>query len=204
MHASRYRRGVHPILGRMTTTHSLDADRESVALLEARALEKMARALREHSRQLLEAAEVRDGLGSREAKLQVRAFAERCAQADALLEGDDERPSESRLARLEKLVNALECSRAYFRGVSPGAAARGTETKRGRNMVRWIAVGLGLSATLSGCGLAATSGAAATNGAAAAAQAEAAHQTLDKVRSDLDAAEKTAADARARAEAAAE
>ena len=58
-----------------------------------------------------------------------------------------------------------------------------------------------VAVTLGGCGLAGTGGAAATQGAAAAQQAEDAHRQLDKVRSDLDAAQKSAADARARAEA---
>jgi hypothetical protein len=96
-------------------TLTLLKDPVVVARLETRALEKMARALCEHSRQLLAAARARGALGSREAGFQVEVFAERCAQAGELLEAGDAPVQESRTARLEKLVNALECSRGYFR-----------------------------------------------------------------------------------------
>ena len=98
-------------------TQTLEKDPLVLAYLEARALERMARALCEHSRQLLAAARARGVLGSREAGLQVEAFAERCAQAGELLQVVDAPARESRIARLEKLVNALECSRGYFRGL---------------------------------------------------------------------------------------
>ncbi len=68
-------------------------------------------------------------------------------------------------------------------------------------MVRWMPAVWCLPLLLAGCGLAGTGGAAAIDGATSARQAEAAQQQLDKVRSDLDAAQKTAADARAKAEA---
>jgi hypothetical protein len=98
----------------MDTQH-FQKDPLIVASLEARALERMARALCEHSKQLLAAARTRGALGSREANLQVEVFAERCTQAGELLEVPDAPVQESRIARLEKLVNALECSRGYFR-----------------------------------------------------------------------------------------
>lgn len=88
-----------------------------VASLEMRALEKMARALCEHTRQIAAAAGTRGALGTREAKLQVEVFAERCAQAAALLEVADPPVQESRIARLQQLVEALELSRRYFRGL---------------------------------------------------------------------------------------
>jgi hypothetical protein len=88
-----------------------------LARLEMQALEKMARALCEHSRQLLAAARARGALRSREAILQVEVFAERSAQAGELLGVVDEPVKESRIARLEKLVNALQCSREYFRNL---------------------------------------------------------------------------------------
>lgn len=96
-------------------THTLQEDPQVLASLEARALERMARALCEHSKQLLAAARTRGALGSREASLQVEVFAERCNQVGELLETDAAPVQESRLARLEKLVGALECSRGYFR-----------------------------------------------------------------------------------------
>ncbi|MEP7312698.1 MAG: hypothetical protein ABI859_08945 [Pseudomonadota bacterium] len=98
-------------------TQTLQRDPLVLAHLEARALEAMARALCEHSRQLLAAARARGALSSREANFQVEVFAERCTQAGELLQGVDSPVQESRIARLENLVNALECSRGYFRGL---------------------------------------------------------------------------------------
>ena len=69
-------------------------------------------------------------------------------------------------------------------------------------MCKWIVAGLGVALTLGGCGLAGTGGAAATQAAAAAQESKAATQQLERVRADLDAAQKSAADARAAAEAA--
>ena len=68
-------------------------------------------------------------------------------------------------------------------------------------MLRCTLAALTLAVSLSGCGLAGMGGAAATEGAASAQQASAAQQQLDKVRTDLDAAQKAAADTRAKAEA---
>ncbi len=96
-------------------TQTLQRDPVVLARLEARALERMAHALCEHSRQLLVAARARGALSSREANLQVEVFAERCTQAGELLQSVDVPVQESRIARLEKLVSALECSRGYFR-----------------------------------------------------------------------------------------
>jgi len=98
-------------------TQTLHKDPLVLARLEARALERMARALCEHSRQLLAAARARGALRSREANLQVEVFVERCAEAGELLRAVDVPVQESRTARLEKLVSALECSRGYFRGL---------------------------------------------------------------------------------------
>ncbi len=61
-----------------------------------------------------------------------------------------------------------------------------------------------VSLLLCGCGLAATGGAAAVNGTTAAEDAKAAKQQLDKVKADLDAAQKKAAEVRDASEAAAE
>jgi hypothetical protein len=98
-------------------TPQLQRDPLVLARLEAHALERMARALCEHSRQLLAAARARGALTSREANFQVEVFAERCAQAGELLQAVDAPVQESRIARLEKVVSALECSRGYFRGL---------------------------------------------------------------------------------------
>jgi hypothetical protein len=71
-------------------------------------------------------------------------------------------------------------------------------------MYKWIVGGLGVSLALSGCGLVGTGGAAATQAAAAAQEAEGASRQLDKVRADLEAAQKAAAATRAAGEAAAQ
>lgn len=96
---------------------TLPDDPEALARLEICALEKMARVLCEHSRQLLAAARARGALGTREAGFQVEAFAERCAQVNALLDLVEAPVTESRISRLEQLVGALECSHSYFRGL---------------------------------------------------------------------------------------
>lgn len=98
-------------------TPTLRRDPDVLARLEMRALERMARALCEHSRQLLASAQDRGALRTREASFQVDVFAERCAQAGELLAAADAPVQESRIARLERLVNALECSRGYFRAL---------------------------------------------------------------------------------------
>lgn len=96
-------------------TQVLQRDPQILARLEMVALEKMARALCEQSQQLLVAARARGALGSREAGFQVEAFVERQAQAGELLSSGDAPVQEARIARLERLVSALECSRGYFR-----------------------------------------------------------------------------------------
>ncbi|MFT3907732.1 MAG: hypothetical protein QM718_15650 [Steroidobacteraceae bacterium] len=45
----------------------------------------------------------------------IEAARERRVQAGALLQAADAPAHESRIARLEQLVNALECSRGFFR-----------------------------------------------------------------------------------------
>jgi hypothetical protein len=67
-------------------------------------------------------------------------------------------------------------------------------------MKRMLTVML-MPSMLGGCGLAGTSGAAATAGAAAAEQAGEARDTLDRVESDIEAAQQAAAEARRAAEA---
>jgi hypothetical protein len=99
-------------------TPTLQKDPILLACLEARALERMARVLCEHSRQLLAAARARGALSSREARFQVEVFDERCAQAGKLLQAVDAPAQESRIARLEQLVSALECSRGYFKRIA--------------------------------------------------------------------------------------
>lgn len=91
-------------------------DPDATRRMELRALEKMVRALCRHTEQLCREAEARGELDSREAELQLEAFAERRAEAaQQLLEAGNGESHPIRIARLEKLVEALECSRSYFR-----------------------------------------------------------------------------------------
>lgn len=95
-------------------------DPETTARLELRALEQMLRAICRHTEQLTREAESKGELGSREAALQLEAFAERRAQAMEVLGDATGEPYEVRIARLEKLVDALDSSRTYFRSDDPG------------------------------------------------------------------------------------
>ncbi len=89
-------------------------DGEATARLEQQALEKMARVLCDHTQQLASDARSRGVLGSREASLQEQVFAERRQQALQLLEAAAPRSDESRMARLEKLIQALQFSHTLF------------------------------------------------------------------------------------------
>lgn len=90
--------------------------RETADRLELRALERMAATLCRHVEQLADEARARGRLETREAALQLEAFAERRAQAERLLRGDSGEPLRTRIARLEKTIEALDCSRTYFKG----------------------------------------------------------------------------------------
>ncbi len=93
------------ILGQQST--------ENTARLELRALERMIGALCEHTERL--ARVTRTEAPSREADFQLQAFSERRTQALKLLAAQTGESYETRIARLEKLVEALDCSRDYFR-----------------------------------------------------------------------------------------
>lgn len=90
-------------------------DRETTGRLELRALERMIGALCADTEMLAAEAHTKGRLGSREASRQLEAFAERREKARAALANESGEPFDLRLARLEKLVEALDCSRAYFR-----------------------------------------------------------------------------------------
>jgi hypothetical protein len=90
-------------------------DRETTGRLELRALEKMIGALCAHIETLADAARCRGRLGSREARLQLEAFLERREKARAALASATSESFDVRLARLEQLVEALDCSRSFFR-----------------------------------------------------------------------------------------
>jgi hypothetical protein len=92
------------------------ADPEATAELELHALERMIAVLCEDTERLTREAGTRGELASREASRQLQAFAERRTEALKLLKDPAREPSQLRIARLERLVNALDCSRSYFRG----------------------------------------------------------------------------------------
>ncbi|HEX7081662.1 MAG TPA: hypothetical protein VF329_11660 [Gammaproteobacteria bacterium] len=90
-------------------------DPQATARLELHALERMIAALCRHTARLAREAGHRGELDSREADLQLQAFAERRAQALELLKAPSSEPCEIRIARLERLVEALDQSREFFR-----------------------------------------------------------------------------------------
>lgn len=96
------------------TTMRTRQDVEITERLELRALEKMTSALCRHIELLMREARYRGRLRSREDDFQLQVFDERRAQAEQLLESKSAEPCETRIARFEQIVNALDCSRDYF------------------------------------------------------------------------------------------
>lgn len=94
---------------------------ETTARLELRALEKMIGVLCEHTEKLSDDVRARGKGASRETDFQLQAFDERRMQALEVLSLQTREPCETRIARLEKLVEALDCSRTYFRPHEAGA-----------------------------------------------------------------------------------
>ena len=92
---------------------------ETTAHLELVALEKMTGALCEYIERLTRDAQARREFESREADLQLQVFEERRSQALQLLAVHTCEPRETRIARLQKAVEALDCSRDYFRPSEP-------------------------------------------------------------------------------------
>lgn len=90
-------------------------DVETTERLELRALERMIVALCEHIERVTCDARSRGALRSREADFQLQVFAERRAQAKETLETAAKEPYPTRVGRLERMVEALDCSRDYFR-----------------------------------------------------------------------------------------
>lgn len=88
-------------------------DTDTTQRLEQRALERMLTAM---CRQIDMACRKTAGAdtASREAALQHAAYLERRQQALSTAQSAASEPHHIRVARLERLVNALQCSRAYF------------------------------------------------------------------------------------------
>ena len=89
------------------------ADDPEQARLEA--LERMLAALCDETRRLAHEAHSPDRPLSRETELQLMALDERREQALACLRARGPEPRQFRIGRLERLVEALDCSWAYFR-----------------------------------------------------------------------------------------
>jgi hypothetical protein len=90
--------------------------------LEQRALEKLALVLCNHTQQLAIAAYSRGALRSREASLQAEVFAERYTEVMSLLDTKAPPVDESRMARLERLIDGIQFCRNYFMNVQPPQA----------------------------------------------------------------------------------
>jgi hypothetical protein len=104
------------IAAMMAATSTLDQrDADATAALELRALEKLIRARCEQIQGLANEAGARGGLHSRESELQLEAFRERSEKALQALETVSSESREIRIARLEDLAQALECSGDFFR-----------------------------------------------------------------------------------------
>lgn len=88
---------------------------EPTAELELRALEKMAAALCRHCELLWREAATGGEPPTREAQLHWLAFEERRKEAMRLKRTPSAETSVSLIARLERLVEALEVSREYFK-----------------------------------------------------------------------------------------
>ena len=86
--------------------------------LEVRALEKMAAALCRHVELLWREARAAGNSATREAELHWQAFEERRDEAMRVARAGGGEPSPTRIAKLERLVEALEVSRDYFKTLS--------------------------------------------------------------------------------------
>jgi len=96
---------------------------EVTADLELLALKKLIAARCRQIEVLARTAFARSEADAREREFQFQVFAERRTQAMDQMVGASGEPAESRAARLERLLRALECSLEYFRVETTDAAA---------------------------------------------------------------------------------
>lgn len=82
--------------------------------LELRALERMIGARCKQIERVAKTEIAGNAIEQRERDFQLQVFAERRTQALDLMRGDSSEPREIRAARLERLLQALECSSDYF------------------------------------------------------------------------------------------
>jgi hypothetical protein len=98
-----------------------DPAAEARAEAELLAMENVARLLLRNIEQMIRTLAPAMAPQSREGRLQREVFEERRAQVMRLLDAPASGPAESRIARLARLVEALQFSRAYFRQVQVSA-----------------------------------------------------------------------------------
>jgi hypothetical protein len=101
-----------------------DPATEARAEAELLAMEKLARLLLLNTGQILRAVESAVALQSREGRLQREVFEERRLQVMQLLDSPRRGTAEARIARLARLVEGLQFSRAYFRQVQRSMGRR--------------------------------------------------------------------------------
>lgn len=89
-------------------------DTDTTHRLEQRALERMLTVMCTQIDQACRCITEAGAAASREATLQHAAYLERRQQALSVAKSAGNEPHHVRVARLERMVNALQCSRAYF------------------------------------------------------------------------------------------
>ncbi len=94
------------------------------------ALEHMLRVMCEYLTGLVEETLRGSALESREARLQLQAFEERRERALKCLAETHSGPLSIQIGKLERLVEALECSWVYFKGLAESAGIFQASTKR--------------------------------------------------------------------------
>ncbi len=93
--------------------------REESEQLRLHALENKLRGLCDHVASLVDDAREHEPLATREASFQLEAFAERRSKALEYLIAEHHEPCCIQLGNLEKLLEALECSRKFFAAKAP-------------------------------------------------------------------------------------
>ena len=90
---------------------------ELAQLAQLESLERMLGEMCERLTEIVEETLESDKLESREARLQLAAFEERRDRALKTLDGEQCGPLPVKIGKLERLVEALECSWVYFSGL---------------------------------------------------------------------------------------
>jgi hypothetical protein len=97
----------------------LEQQTEGSEQLQLYALQQMLRALCEHVARLVENANSCESLGTREADFQRQAFDERRGKALRHLNTEHREPIWMQIGDLERLIEAVDCSREFFVAKAP-------------------------------------------------------------------------------------